>query len=328
MAPLLVVTEIRAGRPTGPSIELLGLARRLAGDGVGPAREVAAVAFGPHATFNASELIAHGADRVFVVGDADLLEFDSDRWCAALASITREIQPELVLLGHTPCGSDVAPRLAFRVGGAVASGCTEITREGGCLLFTRTCYGANARELLRLHASPAVATLRSGSCDGAPVDRSRSGTVVTCAVPGHGRSRVVARQRDSGEAVRLEDARVVLAGGRGVNGPEGFGVLQALASSLGGAVGASRVACDLGWCPKSWQIGLTGKSVAPELYIAAGISGASHHMAGCGSAKVIVAINSDPDAPIFRQARYGVVGDCVEIIRAITAALSSEVRVK
>ena len=324
MAPLLVVTEIRAARPTGLAIELLGLARSLAGGAVGPAREVAAVAFGPCAIESAPELIAHGADRVFVVVDADLVEFDSDRWCAALTSITREILPELVLLGHTPCGSDVAPRLAFRVGGAVASGCTEISRRGGTLLFTRTCYGDNARESLRLNASPAVATLRSGSCDSAVVDGSRTGTVVARAVPGPGRSRVVARQRDSGEAVRLEDARVVVGGGRGMNGAEGFLALQTLASALGGAVGASRVACDLGWCPKSWQIGLTGKSVAPELYIAAGISGASHHMAGCAGAKTIVAINRDAEAPIFRQARYGIVGDCIEIVLALAAVVSSK----
>lgn len=323
MAALLVLAEIRAARPTSLALELLGLARSLAGDGAEPQAEVAAVTFGPHAADSAAELIARGADRVFVVCDEELAEFDSDRWCATLTAITREIQPELVLLGHTPCGSDVAPRLAFRVGAMAASGCTAIARQDGALLFTRACYGGNARESLRLKASPAVATLRGGVFDSAPVDASRSGTIVVRDAAGPGRSRVVARQRDSGESVRLEDARVVVAGGRGVNGAQGFAALAELASALGGAVGASRVACDLDWCPKSWQIGLTGKSVAPELYIAAGISGASHHLAGCAGAKTIVAINNDAQAPIFRQAHFGIVGDCAEVVAALTAALKA-----
>ena len=129
------------------------------------------------------------------------------------------------------------------------------------------------------------------------------------------------RQRESGGDIRLEDARVVIAGGRGLNGPEGFEVLAELARELGGAVGASRVPCDLGWCPHSMQIGLTGKTVTPELYIAVGISGAGHHMAGCGNARNIVAINTDADAAIYKDARWGVVGDYRKVIPSLVAAI-------
>jgi electron transfer flavoprotein alpha subunit len=135
------------------------------------------------------------------------------------------------------------------------------------------------------------------------------------------RTRVLERQRDGGGDVRLEDARVVIAGGRGLNGPEGFEVLADLARELNGAVGASRVPCDLGWCPHSMQIGLTGKTVTPELYIAVGISGAGHHMAGCGNARNIIAINTDAEAAIYKDARWGVVGDYRKVIPSLVAAI-------
>ncbi len=135
------------------------------------------------------------------------------------------------------------------------------------------------------------------------------------------RIRVIERKRDASEGVRLEDAKVIVAGGRGLNGPEGFKVLQPLVEVFGGAMGASRVPCDLGWCSHAMQVGLTGKTVTPELYIAVGISGASHHLAGCGNAKTIVAINTDKEAAIFRQAKFGVVGDYAQVVPALTAAL-------
>jgi electron transfer flavoprotein alpha subunit len=325
MAGLLVFAEMQAGRPSGLTLELLALARRLAGAGAGTAAasEVTAAVFAARHANGAADLIAHGADQVFSIGDPDLAETDSERCCASLVSMGQELQCELILLGHTPSGSDLAPRLAVRLDGAMASGCTDITRHDGALLFTRVCHGGNALESLRLRVSPAVATVRNGVCDSAPADAARHGRTIERASSGIARGRVVARRRDVVEEVLLQDARVVVAGGRGVNGSAGFRALQRLATMLGGALGASRVACDLGWCPHSWQIGLTGKSVAPALYLAAGISGASHHMAGCVGAGTIVAINSDAQAPIFRRARFGIVGDCAEVIPAISAALAA-----
>ncbi len=170
---------------------------------------------------------------------------------------------------------------------------------------------------------PAVATVRGGCYDAMPADAARRGDIVALAgdIPAS-RIRVIERRRGSGERARLEDARVIVAGGRGLNGPEGFRVLEELADALGGVVGASRVPCDLGWCSHSMQIGLTGKTVTPDLYIAVGISGASHHLAGCGNAKTIVAVNTDPTAAIFREARYGIIGDFQKVV----PALATEVR--
>ncbi|NDC10040.1 MAG: electron transfer flavoprotein subunit alpha/FixB family protein [Oxalobacteraceae bacterium] len=325
MPRLMVVAEIREARPTRLTFELLGMAQQLLGGGgqglTAETDSVAVVAFGPDVTGCIADLIACGADQVFTVDDPQLDDFDSDRWADALTGIASVNKPELILLGHTSSGCDVAPRLAFRLGGAVVTGCSAIALDAGTFLFTRACYGGNLLETLYFEAGLTVATQRSGSGPAPIRDASRRGCVIPWVPPAPGRTKVMARQRDAGETLRLEDARVVIAGGRGINGAQGFTELQTLAAPLGAAVGASRVACDLDWCPKSWQIGLTGKSVSPELYIAIGISGASHHMAGCSRAKNIVAINQDPQAPIFRYARYGLVGDCAELVDALSQAL-------
>jgi electron transfer flavoprotein alpha subunit len=189
------------------------------------------------------------------------------------------------------------------------------------LAFTRACYGGSVRETLTFATSPAVATIRGGVGTVA-ADTARTGRVIRIeAPPPSSRVRLVSRKRESPDGVRLEDAPIVVAGGRGLEGPEGFQVLEALAQALGGVVGASRVPCDLGWCSHSLQIGLTGKTITPDLYIAVGISGAGQHMAGCGNARTIVAINNDPAAAIFKEARFGIIGDYRQVVPALTAAL-------
>jgi electron transfer flavoprotein alpha subunit len=229
----------------------------------------------------------------------------------------------VILASHASRGADLAPRLAFRLEGAPALGCIAVEPAAGRVVVTRPCYGGNAREVVAIEAAPAVVTLRQGSADMPARDERRTGDVRALDfTPPAARARVLERHRDSGDAVRLEDARVVVAGGRGVEGPEGFETLRELAQALGGALGASRVPCDLGWCPHSMQIGLTGKTVTPDLYIAVGISGAGHHLAGCGGAKSIVAINIDAEAPIFRRARFGVVGDFRAIVPELTRMLA------
>jgi electron transfer flavoprotein alpha subunit len=236
----------------------------------------------------------------------------------------RAADPAVVLIGHTTSGADVAPRLAFRLEAAVATGCVGVGVDAGMLHFTRPCYGGNVRETVSFNTRLAVATVRGGCHDAFPRDAMRRGDVVRIPLEKTAlRARVIERQRESGGDMRLEDARVVIAGGRGLDGPDGFEVLARLARELRGAVGASRVPCDLGWCPHSMQIGLTGKTVTPELYIAVGISGAGHHMAGCGNARNIIAINTDPQAAIYKDARWGVVGDYRKVIPPLIEAIRS-----
>jgi len=319
MSGVLVVVELVREKPSSLSLELLGLARRLV---AGTGGKVYSLVFDGDSALQA-ELIARGTDKVFIVDEPRATDYDSDIWTACTAAAVGQAKPSVVLAGHTTKGMDLAPRLAFRLNSAAAMGCVSIETDAGVIRFTRPCYGGNLRESVAIRTVPAVATVRGGSYEAAANDPLRRGEVAALdASTQASRLRVVERRQETGGAVRLEDARVVVAGGRGLNGPEGFEVLDALARVLGGVLGASRVPCDLGWCPHSMQIGLTGKTVTPDLYIAVGISGAGHHMAGCGGARNIVAINTDPDAAIFREARFGIIGD----FRKIVPALVEEIR--
>jgi electron transfer flavoprotein alpha subunit len=313
-AEILVVSDWAQEQPTRLTCELLGLGQRLAEAGGG---RVSAVMLGGGP---AQALIARGASEVYCAEPAVLAEGQVEDLVAALAELCSHVRPALVLIGHSAAGTDLAARLAFRLETAVATGCVAVNCSAGGFTFTRPCQGGIAREVVSSKTTPAIATVRAGCHDAPAVDSSREGAVtrVQVATARTARMRVAERRRDVGEGgVRLEDARVVVAGGRGLDGPDGFRALEQLAQQLGGAVGASRVPCDLGWCPRSWQIGLTGRTVTPELYIAVGISGAGHHMAGCGNAKTIVAINTDPEAAIFKEARYGIVADCRQFVPAL-----------
>lgn len=317
----LVIVEHENGAATSLTLELLGLARRLVADGV---RVVAACLGAGIADGVAKRLIANGADDVVVVDDPLLEPYQADAWLPDAVAIARHRAPTAILLPHTPMGADLAPRLAIRLDTTVATGCVDARSVDGVLRFTRPCYGGNATEIVSFRSAPAVATIKAKSQDALPGDDRRHGKVERwpATVTGDGvRTRITARTRADGTAGRLENAKVVVSGGRGIGGPEGFGNARILAELLGGAVGASRVACDLGWCPPSWQVGLSGKTVAPDLYIALGISGAGQHMAGCGNARTIVAVNTDSNADIFKSAHFGIVGDCREILPALIAEI-------
>ena len=321
MGNLLVIVELTQGKPVASSLENLGLARGLAATTGG---SVSALVFSGERAL-AESLIARGADTVFSVAAPGAAEYNGDIWLAYAERAASQAAPGVILAGHTTKGADLAPRLAFRLKSAAATGCVAVAAEGGALHFTRACYGGNARETLSFRTLPAVATVRSGIYDALPADAARRGEIIM--LDGElpvSRIHVLERHGDDGGQVRLEDARVIVAGGRGLNGPEGFGVLETLAGVLGGVVGASRVPCDLGWCSHSMQIGLTGRTVTPDLYIAVGISGASHHLAGCGGAKTIVAINIDPEAAIFREARFGLIGDFQKLVPALAAAVQAQ----
>ena len=314
---IVVVVELAQGKPSTATLEQLALARILADSG-----QVFALLLSG-AGGAAATLIARGADKVMLGAKAAFDGYNSDTWVGCTANAALEQQATLILAAHTPSGADLAPRVAFRLNGGCATGCLKIESINDALHFTRASHGGNVRETLSFKTAVVSATLRAGVYEALPADPARRGEIIELRETSPSRIRVIKRQREMNEGPRLEDAKVIIAGGRGLGGPEGFTVLAPLAQTLGGVVGASRVPCDLGWCSHAMQIGLTGKTVTPELYIAVGISGASHHLAGCGNAKTIVAINTDKDAAIFREAKFGVVGDYSKIVPALNKAIKS-----
>jgi len=243
----------------------------------------------------------------------------------ALEAAAALVRPGAVLLAADGLGRDWAPRLAWRLGAVMVGEVVRWRCEAGRITFERSVYGGKAVAAFRPATESVVATLRPGAAGpGGAVPAAPAGTDAELELPlaaGAGWPVLLRREREEREGPALEEARVVVAGGRGLGGREGFASLLELARALGGAVGSSRAAVDEGWAPPSWQIGQTGKSVAPDLYVAVGISGASQHLVGCGRAKTIVAINQDPEAPIFDHAHLGLVGDYREIVPHLTAAL-------
>jgi electron transfer flavoprotein alpha subunit len=318
---VLVIGELAGDALAQPTLEAIAAARAL---GAGPVG--VALPGGPGAPSAAAQgAIAHGADAVYTVEHEVLATGAPDALIAAAEAVVRHVGPACVLGARTLSGRDVLPRLAFRLGSALAADCSAVSLDGqGRLLATRPVYGGNAEATVACLGTPAVASLRPKSVDALEADASRTGTIeaVDAGLSAETvRVRSVERVEQQAEGVRLEDARVVVSGGRGLAGPEPFAQLEELASLLGGAVGASRAACDAGWIPASHQVGLTGRTVTPEVYIAIGISGASQHMAGCSNAKAIVAINKDAGANIFKQARFGVSGDWRNVLPAFMEQL-------
>jgi len=315
---ILICAETADGKLSGITLELLGCARKLAAQ---KGEEVAAVIVGAEVEGLAGEAIAYGADKVYVVDDPALRNFLSESYVPVLEKVVREVRPEIFLLGQTSMGRDLAPRLAFRLGTGVALDCIDLDLDpdSGNLLMTRPVYGGNARAIFTTDARPQMATIRAKAFSPLERDDSRKGEVIKIAAeldPSRVKARFVEKVKAEVTGVKLEDAPVVVSGGRGIGGPEGFRTLEELARLLKGAVGATRAAVDNGWWPSTHQIGLTGKIVTPDLYVAVALSGASQHMAGCSGSKVIVAINKDPEANIFKEAQYGVVGDYRQVLPA------------
>ncbi|MDP6120891.1 MAG: electron transfer flavoprotein subunit alpha/FixB family protein [Rhodospirillales bacterium] len=318
---ILVVAEAADGALASHNYEVLGLARRLANGGGGA---VAAALFGEDANGLAPDLIAHGADSVHVVDDGAFAAYQAEAWLPDVVAIAKETSPVAILMGHTAMGADLAPRLAFRLETAVATGCVKAEISGGRLLLTRPCHGGNGREVTSFKTTPAIATVKVKSQEPTTPEARRRGEVVAVASvldPGDIRVRIVGREAGMTGSADLEQARVIVAGGRGLKSREGFALAHELAEVLGGAVGASRAPCDFGWCPPSYQIGLSGRIVSPDLYLALGISGAPQHIAGCASASAIVSVNTDRAATIFGHSRFGVIGDCQEVVPALIAEI-------
>jgi len=317
---VLVCGDIVEGKLAAITTELLGCGRKLA-DNLG--EELSAVLLGSGIKGFASEAIAFGADKVYVVDDPLLKEYQTDSYVAVMEKVVKQVTPRILLLGQTSVGRDLAPRLAFRLNTALSMDCVELDIEPQTkqLLQTRPVYGGNARAIFTTEGQPQMATVRAKAMSALERDDSRKGEVIDVDAGIDAsiiKAKVVDKVKEEIAGVKLEDAPVVISGGRGIGGPEGFQKLGELARLLKGAVGATRPPVDNGWAPTTTQVGLTGKIVTPDVYIAVALSGSSQHMAGCSGAKNIIAINKDPEANIFKEARFGVVGDWKQVIPPFT----------
>lgn len=310
---VLVLAEARNGALRPVSYECIAAGRLVAEGG-----SVTAVLIGQDAAF-AQELIHRGADSVVTVQGEQLKNYTPDGWLGALQAVYLEKKPDVVFVGHTGMGRDLAPRFAMRNAAGMVTDVTDLKLEDGQILFTRPIYAGKAYATQIIKQGLIVATIRPNNLPALEADAGRSGEVTDLAAPPTDIRTVIkeiVRQATTG--VDLTAAKIVVAGGRGVKSADGFKPLQELADVLGAAVGASRAAADAGYCDYAMQVGQTGKTVTPDLYIAAGISGAIQHMAGMSASKVIVAINKDPEAPIFKVADYSIVGDLFEVVPLLT----------
>ena len=309
---VLILAETDGENIVPVTFELIGAAQRL---NAGP---VSAMLIGSGVESLAAKIT--GAEKAYVVDDPALAQYTNDGWTHAAVAVARQADPAVILLGQTNAGRDLGPSLAHELGTAVAMDSIAMEMKDGKLHTTRPAYGGNARAVNSFSATPAIATVRPKSQD--PAEGGAAPAVEKVAFDASGiRSKVTERKAAEAGGVRLEDANVVVTGGRGLGGPENFDVIEELARILGGAVGASRAVADLGWRPVAEQVGLTGKVVSPTLYVAVAVSGASQHMAGCSGSKNIVAINKDPDANIFKAARFGIVGDFKQVMPALIEAI-------
>lgn len=317
MSKILVLGELRDGQPTRPTLECLSLAAKIGG-------EVGVVLLGQGAAAAAAEAGKHGATTVWAAEDAVFANWDLAANAGTCEAAIRSTAAELVLVPASTHGKELAATLAARFSAALASEVLDVTANGSGFSATRPMYAGKVRATVNLSGSPVFATVRPNV-----VEIKNDGTAtpkVETLTAAASDSRVQSLGTESKAAagqVDLSEARVVVAGGRGLKGPENFGLVDKLAEALGGAVGASRMVVDAGWKGHAFQVGQTGKVISPELYVAVGISGAIQHLVGMQNSGCIVAINNNPDAPIFKVADYGVVADLFEFLPKFTAELKN-----
>ena len=312
------------GTAKNVGLELLTPGRDLAGKQGGA---VAAVVIGSNTDAAVKAAGEHGADKIYVVDGPEYAQYSTDAYAHALCTLVEKYGPTSMLIGATNNGRDLGPRVSCRLKTGLTADCTalDIDAESGNVAWTRPAFGGNLMAtILCPDHRPQIGTVRPGVFKKTAA-QERTAQVIredihvdAAAI----RTQVLEILKDmDGEKVDLEGAEIIVSGGRGVGGPEGFEVIRALAKELGATVGASRAAVDAGWISHAHQVGQTGKTVAPKLYIACGISGAIQHLAGMSGSDVIVAINKDADAPIFDVADYGVVGDLFEVLPVLTAEI-------
>lgn len=320
-----VFAEHRHGKTAPVTMELLGIGRQIADRKKVP---LAAVLFGHELHHAAQELIAFGADKVFVADDPALAPFTDEAYGNILTDLILEHQPEIVLAGATAIGRSFIPKVATAVGAGLTADCTELAiADDGNLLQTRPAFGGNIMATIVCpDTRPQMATVRPMVMKANDREDNRRGEIEKLATDSlrlDSRVKVLATVIADHDKVKLNEADIVVAGGRGLENEKGFALIRELADTLGGAVAASRAAVDSGWIEYPYQVGQTGKTVAPKLYICCGISGAIQHLVGMRSAETIIAINRDPNAPIFDIATYGIVGDLFEVLPKLIATMKS-----
>lgn len=315
----LVFADRKEGQLRQVTLESIAAARTIVKDG-----QVVVAIFGSDAGKEVDTLAHHGADHVILIEDSQFDTYTTDAYFLGWKQVIDHVKPDYILTGHTPVGKDVSPRIASHYAYGLLSDCTAVEWTGNEILYTRPIYAGKAFVKKSFLTGVSFATIRPNNISLPAVDPSRSATTEKLTFPIQNdllRTMVTNVVKKATSGIDLSEARIVVSGGRGVKSAEGFKPLQELANVLHAAVGASRGACDAGYCDYALQIGQTGKVVTPDLYIACGISGAIQHVAGMSSSKVIVAINKDPDAPIFQIADYGIVGDLFEVVPLLTKEL-------
>ncbi|CAM3005014.1 electron transfer flavoprotein subunit alpha/FixB family protein [Paenibacillus sediminis] len=312
----LVFAESRDGKLRQVAFETLSAARASAEAG----DQVLALVVGSGASSIAGELAAYGADSIYTIEHSDLNQYNPEGYFAAVKKAIDETKPDAVLFGHTAIGRDLAPLVAASLQAGQISDVTAISRSGSDVVFTRPLYAGKAFEKRSFTSSPWVVTVRPNNIQAPAPDSGRTASVTALTYPAPSLRTIIKEvvKKTTGK-IDLSEAKIIVSGGRGVKSADGFKPLEELADVLNGAVGASRGACDAGYCDYSLQIGQTGKVVTPEVYIACGISGAIQHVAGMSQSRIIIAINKDPEAPIFKIADYGIVGDLFEVVPLLTA---------
>ena len=312
MGNILVFAEQRNGVLKKVAFEMLGLGSQLAA-GLGGTVEAALLGSGLGGL--PDTLAQYGAVKVYVADDQALANYSGEGYTNTLAALIGKIQPAVVLVGATFMGKDLAPRLAARLGVGLAADCIAFAVDGGNLVATRPIFAGKALSKVKLLRTPRMATVRPNVLPAPQPDAGKKAVVEPIAADASTvRAKVIDVVSAGKGEVDVAEAETIVSGGRGVAGPDGFAPIRSLAKTLGAAVGASRAAVDAGWIEHSHQVGQTGKTVTPTLYFACGISGAIQHLAGMRTSKVIVAINKDPEAPIFKMASYGIVGDLFTVV--------------
>lgn len=320
-----IFAEQSRGKIASVAYELLGIGRKLANE---LGCELSAILFGP--STETEELIKWGADKVYHVNSEDYTHLDDELYSKTLVSLIQQHKPEILLAGATAVGRSFIPRVAARLKVGLTADCTglEIDKETGNLLQIRPAFGGNIMATIVSPTSrPQIATVRPRVMKRGQYIPDKTGQIIIVPpLKPDGRVKILERIEDTSFCkINLQDAKVIVSGGRGLGSPEGFNMLWELANLLGGTVGASRAAVDEGWIPYAHQVGQTGKTVCPKLYIACGISGAVQHLVGMQSSDIIVAINKDPNAPIFNVATYGIVGDIKVIVPLLIKKLQEGV---